>query len=122
MVKDGLLWLETCSSTNDEAATRINEPGLVAVASHHQEQGRGRMGRSWFSPPGCGLYMSWIARPKFPQSMGGAIPMLAAAATAEVMTELGIKPTLKWPNDVLIGRQKLSGISDFLRVQVSHGI
>ena len=110
MVKNGLLWLEECSSTNDEAAARIEESGLVAVASDTQARGRGRMGRSWFSPPGCGLYMSWIARPGFPQSMGGAIPMLAAAAAAEVVTTLGVRPTLKWPNDVLIGSKKLSGI------------
>ena len=110
MVNDGLLWLESCSSTNDEAAARLDDPQLVAVASDTQTQGRGRLGRDWFSPPGCGLYLSWIARPNFAQAMGGAIPMLAAAATAEVVSTLGIKPTLKWPNDVLVGQKKLSGI------------
>ncbi len=109
-MKNGLLWLDACSSTNDEALARLDEPSVIAVASTTQSQGRGRLGRTWFSPPGGGLYMSWIARPDFPQSMGGAIPMLAAAATAEVVASLGVEATLKWPNDVLIGTRKLAGI------------
>jgi BirA family biotin operon repressor/biotin-[acetyl-CoA-carboxylase] ligase len=110
MVKNGLLWLSECTSTNDEAMTRIGDPSIRAVASDHQTAGRGRLGRPWFSPPGYGLYMSWIARPRFSQAMGSAIPLLAAAAAAEVCANLGIRPILKWPNDLLVGQRKLAGI------------
>jgi BirA family transcriptional regulator, biotin operon repressor / biotin---[acetyl-CoA-carboxylase] ligase len=112
MVRDphGVLWLERCASTNDEAARRLSEPGLRAVAAHTQTAGRGRRGRSWSSPPGHGLYLSWIARPRFSQRLGGAVPLLAAAAVAEQCEALGVRPTLKWPNDLLLGDRKLAGI------------
>ena len=106
----GLLWLDTCSSTNDEAAERLDQPDLRGVAADHQTAGRGRLGRRWISAPGCGLYLSWIARPKFNQSSGGQIPLLAAVAVAEELDARGARPTLKWPNDILLGRDKLGGI------------
>lgn len=106
----GLLWLGSCGSTNDEAWARVDDPAVRAVAADHQTAGRGRRGRAWHSPPGAGLYLSWIARPRFDQSMGGALPLLAAAAAAELVAERGVTPTLKWPNDLLVDGRKLAGI------------
>ncbi len=109
-VDRGLLWLDGCGSTNDAAWARVDDRAIRAVAADHQTAGRGRRGRRWHSPPGCGLYLSWIARPAFSQALGGALPLLAAAAAAELVAERGLRPTLKWPNDLLLDGRKLAGI------------
>ena len=106
----GVWWLDRCASTNDEAARHLATPGLRAVGAFTQTAGRGRRGRSWSSPPGHGLYLSWIARPRFSQRLGGAVPLAAAAALAEQCEAMGVRPTLKWPNDLRLGDRKLAGI------------
>ena len=92
MVNNGLLWLSECTSTNDEANARISDPGIRAVASDHQTAGRGRLGRPWFSPPGSGLYMSWIARPRFSQAtrLSNQLPL----ATFHFQGGSGCQPAL----------------------------
>ncbi len=110
MVKDGIVWLESCASTNDEAGSLVKDTSVVAVAATAQTQGRGRAGRAWHSPPGAGLYLSWIGRPRFPQSLGSVVPLMAAVTVAELCERLGVKVQLKWPNDVLIGNRKLAGV------------
>jgi len=110
MVEDGIVWLDACTSTNDEAASRANDPRVLAVAATSQTQGRGRAGRSWHSPPNSGLYLSWIGRPSFPQALGSLIPLMAAVSVAEVCDSLDVTVSLKWPNDVLIEGRKLAGI------------
>lgn len=104
-----MIWLERCESTNDEALRRVAEPSLVGVGAGIQTAGRGRRGRTWLSPAG-GLYYSWIARPRFDQTHGGALPLLAAVAIAETCASLGVAVELKWPNDVLVGGRKLCGV------------
>ncbi|MCA9547962.1 MAG: biotin--[acetyl-CoA-carboxylase] ligase [Myxococcales bacterium] len=108
--QDGVIWLPECASTNDEAWLRAADPAVKAVVAHRQTAGRGRRGRAWTSPPGSGLYLTWLARPGFPASDGGALPLLAAVAVAELATRAGAKPWLKWPNDVWVGDGKLAGI------------
>lgn len=105
-----IVWLDRCESTNDEAWARADVPGFRAVASTEQTAGRGRRGRRWFSPPGAGLYLTWLSRPRLDQTAGTALPLLAAVAVAERCAEWGLKPTLKWPNDVQIEGRKLAGI------------
>mgnify|MGYP002629382423 CR=1 FL=1 len=104
------MWLDRCASTNDEARARLGDPRVLAVGADVQTAGRGRRGRAWSSPPGCGLYLSWIARPGFAQALGGAVPLLAAVALAEWCAAAGHPPVLKWPNDLLLGGRKLAGI------------
>ena len=110
MVNEGIVWLDQCASTNDEAARRLNDPSVHAVAARHQTAGRGRAGRTWHSPPGSGLYLSWIGRPGFSQSLGGLVPLMAAVTVAEVCDTLEVPVQLKWPNDVLVNGRKLAGI------------
>ncbi|MEE2756625.1 MAG: biotin--[acetyl-CoA-carboxylase] ligase [Myxococcota bacterium] len=110
MVDKMIKWIDSCQSTNDEALTLIGDPTYDAVASMSQTQGRGRMGRTWHSPESAGLYLSWLSQPKLPQSLGGAVPLLAAVATAKLCDELNVRVMLKWPNDVLYQGQKLAGI------------
>jgi BirA family biotin operon repressor/biotin-[acetyl-CoA-carboxylase] ligase len=106
----GLLWLAACGSTNDEARARLSDPHVGAVATDAQSAGRGRRGRTWFSPPGCGLYLTWIVRGRVAPMHAGVLPLLAGVVTARLCESLGARPTLKWPNDLLLDGRKLAGI------------
>jgi BirA family biotin operon repressor/biotin-[acetyl-CoA-carboxylase] ligase len=104
------------TSTNDivaEWADAGAEEGLVAVAES-QSRGRGRLGRTWSSPPGAGIYISTLLRP-----MDAALPFLTLAAGVAVAEGIeaasGLRTMLKWPNDVCVPRPdgrwlKLAGI------------
>ncbi len=104
--------LEICESTNDEAARWARDGaahGSVVVANA-QTRGRGRLGRTWQSPPGDNLYFSIVLRPSLPPKDAAPITLAAGVAVAEALASFGITPELKWPNDVLVGGKKISGI------------
>ena len=100
-------------STNLHAYRRAQEgaaEGEVFIAEM-QTHGRGRMGRSWVSPPHVNLYLSVILRPKLQPDQAPQITLMAAVAVAEtVQSFLGFAPEIKWPNDILVKGKKLSGI------------
>ncbi len=106
----------TCASTNDEAAAhaRRDQPEGLAVAADTQTGGRGRLGRSWHSPPGTNLYLSALLRPEGPPWALPPLTLLAGAVAAGVLRAAGAQPTLKWPNDILLptadGPRKVAGI------------
>jgi BirA family biotin operon repressor/biotin-[acetyl-CoA-carboxylase] ligase len=105
--------LPETSSTNDDLkrlAARHAPEGTVVVADH-QTKGRGRLGRSFVSPPGVGIYLSLLVYPRVELSRLSQLTLLVAVATAETLAEIsGLAIHLKWPNDVEIGGQKVSGI------------
>jgi BirA family biotin operon repressor/biotin-[acetyl-CoA-carboxylase] ligase len=108
--------LESCASTNDEVAARGRAgaaEGLVIIADA-QTGGRGRLGRSWHSPPGQNLYLSLLLRPPMPPWMVPPLTLLVGGVAAEVLAATGVRPRLKWPNDVQLltpsGPRKLAGI------------
>lgn len=105
-----VIWLDSCASTNDEAMRRATDRSVRAVCATTQTAGRGRLGRSWSSPPDVGLYLSYIAHPRFSAKLGTALPLMAAVAVAETCATLGVRPTVKWPNDLLVNGRKLAGI------------
>jgi len=99
-------------STNDlawEAADAGAPDGTVVVADA-QPRGRGRAGRSWHTVPGRGLALSVLVRPGCDRRQGGLLPLVAGLALARGLESLGVVPTLKWPNDLLVGARKLAGI------------
>jgi BirA family biotin operon repressor/biotin-[acetyl-CoA-carboxylase] ligase len=100
-------------STN-ELAYRLAQdqtPEGTLVISEHQTQGRGRMGREWFSPPEVGLWMSLILRPQIPPSRAPGISICAGLALAQSVKELtGMDAKIKWPNDCVINGKKVAGI------------
>jgi BirA family biotin operon repressor/biotin-[acetyl-CoA-carboxylase] ligase len=110
-------WLDTTTSTNDVAAHLAElgaEEGTTVVADA-QTAGRGRLGRTWFSPPGAGLYVSIILRPSGDFSTrsnpSAFLTLASGVAIAEgVRASTGLPAEIKWPNDVMIGRRKLAGI------------
>ncbi|NPV04351.1 MAG: biotin--[acetyl-CoA-carboxylase] ligase [Syntrophaceae bacterium] len=84
--------------------------GTVVIAES-QTAGRGRMGRSWFSPAGEGIYLSLLLRPRFQPAEAPKTTLLAGVALAEAL--IPIVPgrvSIKWPNDVLAGGKKVAGI------------
>jgi BirA family biotin operon repressor/biotin-[acetyl-CoA-carboxylase] ligase len=107
-----LLLAET-ASTNDvarEQARRGARAGFV-VAAARQTRGRGRLGRAWESAPGLGLYVSLLLRPDFPATEAGRLTILASVAASDaVENAAGLRPRIKWPNDLVIGGKKLGGL------------
>jgi BirA family biotin operon repressor/biotin-[acetyl-CoA-carboxylase] ligase len=93
-----------------ELARRGAAEGEVVIAEA-QTGGRGRLGRSFFSPPWVSLYASIILRPRIPPSRAPQITLVAGLAVAEaVEAHAGARPGIKWPNDVWLGDRKVSGI------------
>ena len=97
-------FLSACASTNDVARARAAAgaaEGLVVVADS-QSAGRGRLGRSWHSPPGQNLYLSLLLRPALPARQVAPLTLLAGAALARTLAAAGVTPRLRWPNDLLV--------------------
>ena len=105
--------LEATGSTNDDVrslATGGAPEGTVVLAGR-QWAGRGRLGRSWESPDGLGLYLSVLLRPQEPPEHQGRYAIAAAVAVCEACREFADdRIVLKWPNDVLADHRKLAGI------------
>lgn len=112
-----VLYFSTLGSTNDVAATFADAPhaeGLVIVADR-QTAGRGRLGRTWFSPSGSGLYVSVVLEPGRAraehQRATRLLTLAAGVALAEAVEAVsGLRVDLKWPNDLYVERRKLGGI------------
>lgn len=85
--------------------------GLVLVAEE-QTAGRGRLGRAWSAPARAALTFSVLLRPAgVPPTRLGWLPLLTGVAVATaVRDQAGVRASLKWPNDVLVGERKLAGI------------
>lgn len=105
---------ERLGSTNDEAKRLAAAGAAHGTVVHADEQaaGRGRFGRTWYSPPG-NLYVSILLRLDLPPERGTELSFLAALAVADTVDALLPKQTraaLKWPNDVLVNGGKIAGI------------
>jgi BirA family biotin operon repressor/biotin-[acetyl-CoA-carboxylase] ligase len=84
--------------------------GTVVVADE-QTEGRGRLGRRWFAPPGTSLLCSVQLRPAVSGERLPELTSVAARACAETIAALtGLEPELKFPNDLLLGERKVAGI------------
>ncbi len=123
------LWLEETDSTNSmmrrllRDGTTIEsrqEYGVVIegtpregmmIISDYQSLGRGRSGKNWTSAPGDGIALSLLL---MPESMGGGtscITLVAALSVAAAIEKTsGLKPQIKWPNDILLNEKKVCGI------------
>ena len=110
-----LRYFAEVDSTND-IALALSEAGAVegtSVLADVQHAGRGRRGRTWFSPPGAGLYLSVVVRPADSATTLSRLTLAAGIAAADaVTTASGLPVELKWPNDLVTGRpwRKLGGL------------
>lgn len=100
-------------STNTAAKKLASERvanGTVIIADK-QTEGRGRMGRSFESPSGTGIYMSLVLYPKFGLECAPLITSAAACAVAEAIDEVcGCDVSIKWVNDLYLNGRKICGI------------
>ena len=105
--------LSDTSSTNAMAldAAEAGAPDGTVIVADQQSAGRGRLGRTWLSPGGLNLYCSIIIRNLPMDERLGWLPLISATATAQAITQVTtVSPSLKWPNDVMVGTRKVGGI------------
>jgi BirA family transcriptional regulator, biotin operon repressor / biotin---[acetyl-CoA-carboxylase] ligase len=123
LTRDSSLWrslevVDEIGSTNAELAARAarhedgGAPEGVVLVAEHQVTGRGRLDRTWTSPPRAGITVSVLLRPDVPAARRGWLPLLTGVALADAVAEVtGVLPSLKWPNDLLAADgRKLAGI------------
>ena len=114
-----LFCYESIPSTNDLAKTMAREgapEGTVVIAAR-QTAGRGRLGRQFHAPEGLGLYFSLILRPNCsPRDLFHLTCAAGVAACNAVEHAAGLRPRIKWTNDLVIGTKKLGGILTELSV------
>jgi len=100
-------------STNDVALTAARQADAdgLAVLAEHQRAGRGRMGRTWHSPPGANLLLSVLLTEDAGALPHEAVTIAAGLAVAEAVGETaGLAAELRWPNDVLLDGAKVAGV------------
>lgn len=105
--------LDVVTSTQDvlRDLAEAGAPEGTLVIAERQDSGRGRMGRSWVSPPGRGVSMSLLLRPEVPLQLAPQLTLLAAVALCRSLSrETGLAIGIKWPNDLLVDGRKISGI------------
>ncbi len=99
-------------STNDRARSlaRAGAPSFSVVIADEQTRGRGREGRRWLSPPGCGLWMTVVlaGRP----SGHATVPLLTGIAAARAIEDVcpDLRAEIEWPNDLVVAGRKVGGI------------
>ncbi len=113
------LWLsqiktyDQVASTMDVAKTLAEQgaPHGTTVVAASQNSGRGRLGRTWFSPAGAGLWVTTLVYPEKAPNELSQLGLVAGAATLSCLHSQGAREAqLKWPNDVMVGTRKLAGI------------
>jgi len=104
---DKIIRFRRVASTQDTAKRFVQKGRELAVIALSQDKGRGRQGRSWFSPHG-GLYVSLLL---FPKKRLTSIPLLASLSVIRTLEGLGFsKLLIHWPNDVLLKDRKVCGV------------
>lgn len=105
-------YFEKCGKSSQDIARELSASGVgswTTVVCDEMASGRGRLGRSWYSPKG-GLWFTVIVRPEF-TSLLHILSLAAGASVAEAVAALlGLDARVKWPNDVLVDEKKVCGI------------
>lgn len=122
--KQAFHYVKTIGSTNDTLKQWAQEgaPHGTVLAAGAQTGGRGRMGRSFHSPEGTGVYLSMLLRPDCSPAQIMHLTCAAAAAMVDAVEKAaGFRPSIKWTNDLVSGHRKLGGILTELGLN-SHGL
>jgi len=101
----------TSTNTLVKALAREGQSETYVMIADHQTGGRGRRGRSFFSPPGCGLYLSILLRPDMLPTDAHLLTAAAAVAVCGAVEDVcGVPCGIKWVNDIFVGDKKCCGI------------
>ncbi len=122
---DRITVLPEVDSTNNYAKklAQSGAPDGSVVVAEQQTGGRGRMGRSFSSPPGLGVYLTVLLRPGVrADALGDLTVRVAAAMCDAVERAAGVRPGIKWTNDLILGGKKLCGILTELSVEAESGM
>ncbi|WHY74975.1 biotin--[acetyl-CoA-carboxylase] ligase [Fictibacillus enclensis] len=115
-----IMYEESVKSTQ-EIAQRLSQSGAyegTLVVADEQTGGRGRLGRQWQSPKGTGVWMSLILRPDIPLQKAPQLTLLAAVGITKAISKVtGLRPEIKWPNDILVNGKKVVGILTELQAE-----
>lgn len=106
-------YIESCPSTQILAHNLAQEGAVdgTVVLTETQTEGRGRLARKWDSAPQKGIWMSVILRPDVVPQKAPQFTLVAAVAVVRAIEEItGLKPEIKWPNDILLNGKKCTGI------------
>lgn len=104
------VYLEKIDSTNNYIRENLNTlSDRTVITAVEQTSGKGRLGRTWASPPG-GLYFSILWKPAPIPGFASRVSLMIADAICSVIGEEGINAEIKWPNDIIINNRKLGGI------------
>ena len=113
LVGSSLACLDVIDSTNTECKRRAmaGAPEGLVVIAEEQTGGRGRRGRSFQSPRGTGLYLSALLRPRLePEAVTDFTAWTAVAVCDGIQAACGVRPRIKWTNDIVMNGKKLVGI------------
>jgi BirA family biotin operon repressor/biotin-[acetyl-CoA-carboxylase] ligase len=116
-------WFAETDSTQHVARelARAGAAEGTTVIAERQTAGRGRLGRSWHSPPGRNLYCSVVLRPALEPAAVPQVGLVVGLAVADAVAETtGLRPAIKWPNDVLLGGRKVAGILTEMEAEVER--
>lgn len=108
-----IYYFDSISSTMDiaEELGIKGAPEGTLILAEAQTKGKGRLGRTWFSPKYKGIYLSLILKPNILPNQAPLITLLSAVSICEAIKEIsGLDTQIKWPNDILIHNKKIGGI------------
>lgn len=117
--RDKIQYFNSLASTNTFAKELAHQgaPEGTVIIADHQTGGRGRLGRTFSSPAGMGIYLSVVLRPNcYPEELMHLTCATGVVACNAVETATGIVPKIKWTNDLVVGKRKLGGILTELSV------
>ena len=106
-------WVGETGSTNADllAAARLGAEANKVLVADYQSAGRGRRGRTWAASPQSSLLFSVLTRPKLAVEAAHLVTTALALAAVEACDSLaGVRPGLKWPNDLVVSDRKLAGV------------
>ncbi len=115
--------LDSTNTTASEMAAKGAAEGTLIVADR-QKAGRGRLGRTWYSPAGVNIYLSVILRPSIRPALVSQLTLVTAVALVDALSLFitgtsGNKAEIKWPNDILVNGKKCAGILSEMKMDKS---
>lgn len=121
-----ICYFEEIDSTNTAAKRIAEEDGSVGwhgtvVVAEEQTSGKGRRGRTWSSPKGTGLFFSILLKPPIDPGNASMLTLVKGMAAVKGIAQVtGLKPQIKWPNDVVLNGKKIVGILTEMSAQVDY--